>query len=200
MKKLTVFMFLAVFCVFIAIGHSDIGPHPSMDLYVTYDEGPVPDDVFYSSVLDCEPLNKLQSNYVLEYGRFVDAGGYRRISGVRITNITETSVFWIGYDTSLLEEVPSVRWKLEYDVYDSRLNCYWVPYQFSWGGICHPEGNLSHCHFWYSIPGKFRVLIYLPSQNKTYVSSEVIRLNTHSVFMVNLLPDGSVQIKEITPL
>ncbi len=79
--------------------------------------------------------------------------------------------------------------------YDPENNCYWTPQKWAWGGDC----SNGTCHFTYFIPSKFRIAVYLPSQNKTYLSPEVRRKNFRSTFEADLLPNGTIVVRETTP-
>ncbi|RLJ06942.1 MAG: hypothetical protein DRP13_04580 [Candidatus Aenigmatarchaeota archaeon] len=82
--------------------------------------------------------------------------------------------------------------------YDPINNCYWTPIVSSspgWGPKCQD----SICHFWYFIPKKFRVALYLPEENKTYISSIIENINFRSVFEVKLSDNGGISVEEVTP-
>jgi len=79
--------------------------------------------------------------------------------------------------------------------YDSINSCYWMPADLAWGGDCEN----SNCSFHYFLPSQFRLAIYLPSQDKVFLSAEVARENFKSTFEANLLSNGSIDLKETTP-
>ena len=85
--------------------------------------------------------------------------------------------------------------QLNISEYDSTNNCHWRPAELAWGGDCQ-NGN---CHFNYFLPSEFRLAVYLPSQDKVYLSAEVARENFRSTFEANLLSDGSMNLQETTP-
>lgn len=85
--------------------------------------------------------------------------------------------------------------QLNISEYDSANNCYWRPAELAWGGNCQ-NGN---CHFNYFLPSEFRLAVYLPSQDKVYLSAEVTRENFRSTFEANLLSDGNINLQETTP-
>jgi len=85
--------------------------------------------------------------------------------------------------------------QLNISEYNPTNNCYWKPAEFAWGGNCK-NGN---CHFNYFLPSEFRLAVYLPSQDKVYLSAEVTRENFRSTFEANLLSDGSITLQETTP-
>ncbi len=85
--------------------------------------------------------------------------------------------------------------QLNISEYDSVNNCYWKPAESAWGGDCQ-NGN---CHFNYFLPSEFRLAVYLPSQDKVYLSAEVTRENFRSTFEANLLSDGNINLQETTP-
>ena len=85
--------------------------------------------------------------------------------------------------------------QLNISEYDPANNCYWRPAELAWGGYCQ-NGN---CHFNYFLPSEFRLAVYLPSQDKVYLSAEVTRENFRSTFEANLLSDGNINLQETTP-
>ncbi len=85
--------------------------------------------------------------------------------------------------------------QLNISEFDSANNCYWKPAELAWGGNCQ-NGN---CHFNYFPTSEFRLAVYLPSQDKVYLSTEVTRENFRSTFEANLLSDGSINLQETTP-
>lgn len=85
--------------------------------------------------------------------------------------------------------------QLNISEYDSANNCHWRPAQLAWGGNCQN----SNCHFNYFLPSQFRLAVYLPSQDKVYLSAEVTRENFRSTFEANLLSDGNINLQETTP-
>ena len=66
------------------------------------------------------------------------------------------------YDRNLIPQ-------LNISEYDSAGNCYWRPAEVAWGGDC----KNSNCNFDYFLPSEFRLAVYLPSQDKVYLSAEV---------------------------
>lgn len=85
--------------------------------------------------------------------------------------------------------------QLNISEYDSENNCNWRPAALAWGGNCQN----SNCHFSYLLPSEFRLAVYLPSQDKVYLSAKVTRENFRSIFAANLLSDGNINIQETTP-
>jgi len=79
--------------------------------------------------------------------------------------------------------------------YDSADNCYWGPAGFVSGGNCHD----SICHFGYFVPYQFRLAVYLPSEDKAYLSAKISKKSFTSTFEAELLPDGAISIYETTP-
>ncbi len=86
--------------------------------------------------------------------------------------------------------------QLNISEYDSTNNCYWKPAELVERGYCQ-NGN---CYISSTfLPSEFRLAVYLPSQDKTYLSVEVARENFRSTFEADLLFDGSITIQETTP-
>ncbi|MFH1409737.1 MAG: hypothetical protein ABIH34_07535 [Nanoarchaeota archaeon] len=79
--------------------------------------------------------------------------------------------------------------------YDPEKDCIWMPSPLAWGGTCEN----AECHFNYFLPIEFKLAVYLPSQDKVFISPEVTRENFRSTYDVELLPDGSIDLKETTP-
>ncbi len=94
-------------------------------------------------------------------------------------------------DTTPKDLIP----QLNVSIYDPEKNCSWKPSGLAWGGKCR-NGK---CHFNYMIPSRFRLAVYLPSEDKVYISDEIKRRNFRSTFKADLLPNGSITVKEITP-
>jgi len=80
-------------------------------------------------------------------------------------------------------------WIEEYD--DSKL-CTWYPATFAWGGDCQN----SRCDFTYFLPSQFRLAVYIPSINRTFITREATRENFNSRFDVELFSDGRTEIHE----
>ncbi|MBI2675034.1 MAG: hypothetical protein HYX24_01140 [Candidatus Aenigmarchaeota archaeon] len=78
--------------------------------------------------------------------------------------------------------------------FDPVKNCYWQPAALAWGGEC----RYSSCHFSYHPPSLFRLAVYVPSLEKTFISGEVERKNFHSNYYANLLSSGTIEIRETT--
>ena len=78
-------------------------------------------------------------------------------------------------------------WIEEYD--DSKL-CTWYPATFAWGGDCQN----SRCDFTYFLPSDFRLAVYIPSINRTFITPEAKREDFNSKFNVELFSDGRTDI------
>lgn len=78
--------------------------------------------------------------------------------------------------------------------FDYSVNCTWFPSRFAWGGECKD----SMCGFTYSPPNPFRLIVYIPSLNRTFVSSKVYNENFGASYSADLMADGSIAIKDTT--
>lgn len=78
--------------------------------------------------------------------------------------------------------------------FDPIKDCYWYPSRFAWGGEC----KNSHCNFGYWPPEEFKLGVYIPSLNKTFMSGEVSRQNFYSTYEANLLSNGTIEMEETT--
>jgi hypothetical protein len=85
--------------------------------------------------------------------------------------------------------------QLEIDDFDTARNCSWKPAFLVHGGECR-DGV---CHFGYFLPDRFRLAVYLPSENAVFKSIEVTRENFNSTFEGELLSGGSMVLNETTP-
>lgn len=95
----------------------------------------------------------------------------------------------IYHDYYLNETFPE---QLRIEEYDASKGCTWIPAKVAWGGDCSD----SHCHFSYFLPTDFKLAVYLPSQDKVFVSSEVHRTNFNSIFKTDLRTDGTIALTE----
>ncbi len=81
--------------------------------------------------------------------------------------------------------------------YNSQDACYWRPltfgHSFCSDGNCDFTGGLSPIP---ASPFLLRLAIYLPSQDKVYLSSPFTLENMQNNFDADLLPDGSIQLQE----
>jgi hypothetical protein len=69
--------------------------------------------------------------------------------------------------------------------------CLWKdPDMLVWGG----EGENGRAHFTYMLPSRFRVAIYVPSLDRTFVTPEAERSGMRSRFSINLAADGTARI------
>lgn len=79
------------------------------------------------------------------------------------------------------------------NIYDSEKDCYWQPIQ-AFGG-CHN----SNCHFsYYNLPKEFKLAIYLPSQDKIYISNTANKNDFRATYKANILSDGRIDVQETT--
>jgi len=73
--------------------------------------------------------------------------------------------------------------------------CNWRLAPMAWG-YCNLEG----CRFGYFPPKEFKIAIYLPSQDTSFITNEISRKNFRSSYEVNLESDGTATIKETTSI
>ncbi|MDD5111277.1 MAG: hypothetical protein PHG85_01885 [Candidatus Altiarchaeota archaeon] len=83
---------------------------------------------------------------------------------------------------------------------DSELNCSWRPGVMAWSDSNNGMGNChnSRCSFRYNPPHTFRLAVYLPGLNATFITPAADRNAFNSRFLVSLNPDGSSAIVETT--
>lgn len=84
---------------------------------------------------------------------------------------------------------------LKFVEYDSSRNCYWTP-TISPGGVWCANGKCTFLYYQY--PSDFKFGVYLPSQDKVYMSNVVSNSNFQSTYQANILSDGSIYIEETT--
>jgi hypothetical protein len=82
--------------------------------------------------------------------------------------------------------------ELNVSEYDAVRNCSWQPERFAWGGDCAE----SRCGFSYMLPEEFRLAVYVPGQNKVFVSDVIWRTNFYSHYRADLLADGSILMQD----
>lgn len=79
--------------------------------------------------------------------------------------------------------------------YDASQNCTWYPSSEVWGEEC--RDSVCYFYLWRAPAGDFRLVVYLPSINRTFVSSTVTRNSVSSEFLVNISSSGNVVIEKI---
>jgi hypothetical protein len=84
--------------------------------------------------------------------------------------------------------------QLNLSIYDQSKDCYWRPSWLAWGDKCTD----SNCRFTYHPPYTFRLAVYIPSQDKVYISETVFKKNFYSTFEARLTGDDSIDMKETT--
>ena len=208
-KHLIFILALLSFYVIPNFVSADVGPKPSADIYVTLSGQKISDVSFDAKMLTCSfemkyekiieelaPYEDLRSDDSLnwhdkcaeiapKYGfnKGICRGELQFQRGM--TNLSKQSRCENDRGCEkLVQKIP-----------DNSRGCYWVPSQFAFGGKCQN----SNCDFNYRIPEKFRLAVYLPSQDKVYLSDEVKRENFRSTFNANLFPDGTIILQETTP-
>jgi hypothetical protein len=86
--------------------------------------------------------------------------------------------------------------QLRISSFDAGANCYWQPAPLAWGGSC----SESHCRFSYFPPSEFKLAVYIPSLDKTFVTNKITRENFASRYRVELSADGTATINETTSI
>jgi hypothetical protein len=83
---------------------------------------------------------------------------------------------------------------------DPKLNCSWRPGVMVWSDNNDGRGNChsSRCSFHYNPPHTFRLAVYLPTMNTTFITPAANRNAFNSHFSVSLKSDGSSAIAETT--
>lgn len=150
--------FIAILVLFLLLAvqaYADIGPKPTVDIYVSYNGEKINDNLFYARMLGCYAI---------------DGPEAERIKDAIIAQ------------------------KLGIREFDEAKNCYWQPARFAWGGECQE----SICRFTYSPPSPFRLAVYVPSLEKTFISEEIENKNFRSNYDANLFSSGAIEIKEKT--
>jgi len=74
--------------------------------------------------------------------------------------------------------------------------CYWRLAPLARGGPC----SNSKCGFGYFPPDRFRLGIYIPETNHTFITDAIDRNNFNSRYQVKLYSDRPTSIKETTPI
>jgi hypothetical protein len=147
---------------------ADTGPHPTAEFHVTYGGVDVPDAKVYAVILSCE---KSAVNLSAE-------GSCRSLSEYMCEKLIQKNL------STILDEG----------------GCYWTVARFAWPrGFERVDGcRDSRCHFGYDIPHEFRLAVYLPSHDRVFLSAEVTDKNLYSTFEADLLPDGTIAVRETT--
>lgn len=197
---------LLVFSLVPTFVSADIGPKPSADIHITLNGQNVPDASFNAKTLTCNYQMKYEQ-IITELAPYEDSDNwYDKCQGVALKYGFDEEICYRDLqnqrgmanlskharcgDDKLCE-------KLIQKIPDNSRGCYWAIAPFAWGGNCQN----SNCHFNYFLPSEleFRLAVYLPSQDKVYLSAEVTRENFRSAFEANLLSDGTISIQETTP-
>lgn len=98
--------------------------------------------------------------------------------------------------------LPDYAPQLNITLADAELNCSWRPGVMVWSDSNGGRGNChdSRCSFRYNPPRTFRLAVYLPGQNTTFISNASTRTSFNSHYLLSLQPDGSAEISETTLL
>ena len=161
--KITATLFFLLIVFFPTTVFADMGPKPTVDIKVTYNNLPVKDRIFFGALFSCRQnpggdLSRLE-NEMSDYS----------------DKEIDSSVFAVND-------------------YDLERKCYWGVYGLSWGFKCKD----SICNFRYMIPSEFKVGIYLPDENRFYLSEPIRQSAFHSTYSANLLENGAIEIKNKT--
>lgn len=203
-KSAILILTLLLFSLIPNLVSADIGPKPSADIHVTLNGQDVPDASFNAKMLTCYYQMKYEK-IIAELSPYEKSDGwydkcqevapkygfdkklcYRDLQGHKgMTNLSEQARCKDEVCRKLIQKIP-----------DNNGGCYWTIDQSAWGGDCQN----SNCSFNYDLPSEFRLAIYLPSQDKVYLSAEVTRKNFRSTFEAELLPDGNINLQETTHL
>lgn len=80
--------------------------------------------------------------------------------------------------------------------YDIDRNCYWII-----SGVGGDQGTCkdSKCNFGYYGSSEFKFGVYLPDENKVFLSAEIIYMTAfHNTYKANLLENGDITVKNTT--
>ena len=80
------------------------------------------------------------------------------------------------------------------NVFDPARNCYWQPAGLAWGGCYRNK-----CYFHYSIPDTFKLVAYLPSKEKVFMTNEVESRWFNARYAADLKQDGTGAMREAMP-
>ncbi|MGV8171487.1 MAG: hypothetical protein ACP5OA_02215 [Candidatus Woesearchaeota archaeon] len=205
MKSIPAIIALMILIVAISpnIVFADIGPKPSADIHVTLNGEDIPDMTFSAKMMTC--------NYEMKYEQIISELSIYEESYDWYSKCQETAPKYgldaeicygdLQHQRGMTNVSKQARCdnemcnKLTQKIPDVDRGCYWTIAPLAWGGNCQD----SNCNFNYFLPSKFRLEIYLPSQDRIYLSDEVNRLNFKSSFEAELNPDGSIDLQETTP-
>ena len=148
---------------------ADMGPKPTADITLTYEGETIQEPVF-GQLIECYPAPNQPDANELEYET-------RSIVG-------RDNIF----DNKTIVEILSM------NVFDSARNCYWRPAGLAWGG-CSKSG----CSFRYSIPDTFKLVVYLPSKEKVFMTNEIESQWFNGKYAADLKQDGTGVIQEAMP-
>lgn len=155
---------LFLLTVFISSASADLGPKPTIDIDVFYEDAPIFDEQFFAKMMACFDNSRCGGSQRCGFDRGWGAG-------------------------EILQE-------LNVSISDQERGCMWRPSWFAWGGNC----TGSTCHFGYMPPSEFRIVTFIPSLSRTFISNAVSRNNFESRYRLDLTRDGSAVIVETTPL
>lgn len=101
-----------------------------------------------------------------------------------------------SYDIEHLSNNTHIRPILRISEYDASKGCTWVPSWLAWGGEC----SNSRCFFDYFPPEDFRLAVYIPSINRTFITNEAVRSGYNDGFDVLLFSDGRAEIGKVSTI
>ncbi len=153
---------------------ADLGPKPTVTINVTLQGQPIT-ELFAARMLECIPLSQTD-----------------RINSTLNNNPQDFDFKrQLAMQAGLSEDTPLGISNFTYS--DPTAGCFWAPDHFAFTQGC--RSNV--CEFFYYPPERFRLAIYLPSQNKIFFTNEIERRDFNSKFAANINADGSATITRI---
>jgi hypothetical protein len=212
-------LFLIVFIVFFSFSSNyalaDIGPKPTVDFHITYVGREILNETFYAKMLGCgfkikyEEVVKELPPFDAYSSESYDAWLSKCYEVVPKYNLSKDVCDELGIQKGMEDNISEYSGcsengynngdpfceKMIQKIPDHDKGCYWIVARLAWTSPCQK----STCHFSYQPPSEFRLEVYLPSQDKIFLSAPAKRENFYSNFEANLLSDGNITIKEVTP-
>jgi len=194
------FSLLLSFIIFSSFVYADLGPKPSADIYLTLNGQPIPNEKFNAKMMTCHYLMEYESiikelePYEMDWEWYdkcqeiTDRDTCDKLQSQKgMTNLSLQSHWAQCEDENCV--------KLMQLIPDEEKGCYWAVAPMAWGGECEN----AHCRFSYALPSKFKLAVYLPSEEEVYLSQEISRENFRSTFEADLISGGNINIVETTP-
>ena len=207
-KHLFLILLILLFSLSSNYALADMGPKPSVDVYVTHAGQEILNETFYAKMLYCNYKMKYEE-VIKELAPYESSEDWfdRCDEAAPKYNLSKDVCFELqnqrgmtdilkesGCNENGYNERDPFCEKMIQKIPDYNKSCYWTIARMAWTNQCQN----SSCHFNYYIPSEFILEAYLPSQDKIFFSAPVKRENFRSSFEANLHENGTIVVQETT--